>query len=171
MNQSQDDPLQTQNEVFLKYFDISEVIMQYYSKKYPIYFQIFLILLILFRASSPLEKHFMEIEQFLSQPIQNSSDNKPLVIQTKDGSGRKTLLVKWIEYHQQNNKQNYPIQDIILPFFSTVCEKNTNYFYAIYRILIQLREQLNVKQKVELLEDKLRKYFGYWLGVCTRKIQ
>jgi len=171
MSQSQDDPLQTQNEVFLKYFDISEVIMQYYSKK-SIYPHIFpLISFIIFRDTNHLDKYFIEIEQFLNLPIQNSSENKPLIIQTKEGFGRKTLLVKWMEYHQMNNKQNYPIQDIILPFFSTVCEKNSNYFYAIYRFLIQLREKLNVKQKVELLEDKLRKYFGYWLGVCTRKIQ
>lgn len=70
-----------------------------------------------------------------------------------------------------NNKTTYPIQDIILPFFSTVSEKNSNCFYAIYRFLVQLREKLNVKQKVELVDDKLRKYFGYWLDVCTRKIK
>lgn len=113
----------------------------------------------------------MEVEHFLNQPLQSPSENKPLVILTEKGFGRKTFLVKWIEYHKENHKQNYPIQDIILPFFSTVSEKNSNYFYAIYRFLVQLREKLNVKQKVELLEDKLRKYFGYWLDVCSRKIQ
>lgn len=113
----------------------------------------------------------MEIEQFLSFKPQNTSENKPLVILSDECFGRKTFLIKWIEYHQINNRTNYPIQDIILPFFSTVSEKNSNCFYAIYRFLVQLREKLNVKQKVELLEDKLRKYFGYWLEVCVRKIK
>ena len=27
-------------------------------------------------------------------------DNKPLVIQAEGGVGKKTLLVKWFEYHQ-----------------------------------------------------------------------
>lgn len=30
---------------------------------------------------------------------------------------------------------------------------------------------LNIKQKVELLEEKLRKNFYYWLDLCSRKIQ
>ena len=30
------------------------------------------------------------------------SDNTPLVIQADEGVGKKTLLVKWMEYHKQN---------------------------------------------------------------------
>jgi hypothetical protein len=48
---------------------------------------------------------------------------------------------------------------------------NSNYFYAIYRILVKLRELLNIGQKVELLEEKLRKYFAYWLDVCNSYIE
>jgi hypothetical protein len=79
--------------------------------------------------------------------------------------------VKWLLYHKKNATTNYPLQDIILPYFVTASEKQTNYFYAIFRFLMQLREKLNIKQKVELLEEKLRKFFGYWLDVCNGKLE
>lgn len=77
-------------------------------------------------------------------------DNKPLVIQAEGGVGKKTLLVKWFEYHQQlkKNKNN----DLIILHFATTGGNNSNYYYAIYRILIKLREELNIGQKVELHE-------------------
>lgn len=74
-------------------------------------------------------------------------------------------------YHKKKFATSYPLQDIILPYFVTAAEKKRNYFFAIFRFLMVLREKLNIKQKVELLEDKLRKFFGYWLGVCDRKIE
>ncbi len=46
-----------------------------------------------------------------------------------------------------------------------------------YSILIKLRvllahqKHFNINQKVELLEEKLRKYFSYWLDLCSRKIK
>lgn len=83
----------------------------------------------------------------------------------------KTLLVKWLLYHKKNSQTTYPLQDIILPYFVTASEKKSNYFFAIFRFLMQLREKLNIKQKVELLEEKLRQFFGYWLDVCNRKIE
>jgi ribosomal protein L5 len=55
--------------------------------------------------------------------------------------------------------------------FGTTGGNNSNYFYAIYRILIKLREELNIGQKVELHEEKIRKYFAYWLDICNQKIE
>ena len=55
--------------------------------------------------------------------------------------------------------------------FATTGGNNSNYFYAIYRILIKLREELNIDQKVELHDEKLRKYFAYWLDVCDQRIE
>lgn len=55
--------------------------------------------------------------------------------------------------------------------FATTGGNNSNYFYAIYRILIKLREDLNIGQKVELHEEKIRKYFAYWLDVCNQRIE
>jgi hypothetical protein len=34
-----------------------------------------------------------------------------------------------------------------------------------------MKEAFNVNQKVELLEEKLRKYFHYWLELCSRKMR
>ena len=66
-----------------------------------------------------------------------------MVIEADDGVGKKTLLVKWINYHNANKKGKYP--DIIIPHFATIGGNNGNYFYAIYRILIKLRELLNIE--------------------------
>ena len=34
-----------------------------------------------------------------------------------------------------------------------------------------MKEAFNVNQMVELLEEKLRKYFHYWLELCSRKMR
>lgn len=109
------------------------------------------------------------IEEWLNMEM-TGEDNKPLVIQADSGVGKKTLLVKWYEYHQslKGARKN---NDLIILHFATTGGNNSNYFYAIYRILIKLREQLNIDQKVELHEEKLRKYFSYWLDVCNQRIE
>ena len=68
-----------------------------------------------------------------------TEENKPLVIQADGGVGKKTLLVKWYEYHQslKGAKKN---NDLIILHFATTGGNNSNYYYAIYRILIKLRE-------------------------------
>ena len=55
----------------------------------------------------------------------------------------------------------------MITHFGSAGGSSTNSFYAIYRILIKLRELFNVKQKVELLEEKIRKNFSYWLDLCS----
>ena len=79
----------------------------------------------------------------------SNEENKPLVIQADGGVGKKTLLVKWYEYHQslKGTRKN---NDLIILHFAPTGGNNSNYFYAIYRILIKLREELNIDQKVEL---------------------
>jgi len=59
------------------------------------------------------------------------------VIQAEGGVGKKTLLANWFEYHQsgKGSKNN----DLIILHFATTGGNNSNYFYAIYRILIKLR--------------------------------
>lgn len=32
-------------------------------------------------------------------------NNKPLIIEAEEGIGKKTLVVKWMEYHQANSKK------------------------------------------------------------------
>lgn len=74
-----------------------------------------------------------------------------MIIKSKEGSGKKTFLVKWKEYHEKNSKNVMAIEfnivkffgkeinDIIIMHFASSGKKSSNYFYAIYRILIQLR--------------------------------
>ena len=38
--------------------------------------------------------------------------------------------------------------DLMILHFGTTGGNNSNYFYALYRILIKLREELNIDQKV-----------------------
>ncbi|CAK69854.1 unnamed protein product (macronuclear) [Paramecium tetraurelia] len=121
-----------------------------------------------FRTASGLDRYFLEIEDWLDEE-KSLHQNTPLVLEADDGIGKKTLLVKWMEYHAKNKKGRY--QDYIIPHFATQSGKNSNYFFAIYRILIKLRETLNIKQKVELVEEKLRRYFHYWLEICSRELE
>jgi hypothetical protein len=121
------------------------------------------------QSGSGLEKYYLMIEEWLKLDVP-AEENRPLVIQADGGVGKKTLLVKWYEYHQSlhGGRRN---NDLIILHFATTGGNNSNYFYAIYRILIKLREELNIDQKVELHEEKLRKYFAYWLDVCNQRIE
>jgi hypothetical protein len=101
------------------------------------------------QSGSGLEKYYLMIEEWLNMETTAAEDNKPLVIQADGGVGKKTLLVKWYEYHQ-SLKANRKNNDLIILHFATTGGNNSNYFYAIYRILIKLREELNIDQKVEL---------------------
>mgnify|MGYP003431201065 FL=1 len=90
------------------------------------------------QSGSGLEKYYLMIEEWLNMETA-TEDNKPLVIQADGGVGKKTLLVKWYEYHQslKGTRKN---NDLIILHFATTGGNNSNYFYAIYRILIKLRE-------------------------------
>lgn len=37
--------------------------------------------------------------------------------------------------------------------------------------MIKLRETLKIKQGVDLLEEKIRKYFAYWLDICNTEVE
>ena len=60
---------------------------------------------------------------------------------------------------------------MIVPHFASAGGTNRNYFYTIYRTLIKLRDIFNVKYKVELLEEKIRKYFPFWLELFQDKMK
>lgn len=90
------------------------------------------------QSGTGLEKYYLMIEEWLAMTPENQEDNKPLVIQADGGVGKKTLLVKWFEYHQSLKVERK--KDLIILHFATTGGNNSNYFYAIYRILIKLRE-------------------------------
>jgi len=53
----------------------------------------------------------LEIEDWLDEE-KSLHLNTPLVLEADDGIGKKTLLVKWMEYHAKN-KKGVSIQTII----------------------------------------------------------
>lgn len=116
-----------------------------------------------------MDKYFVAIEDYVKRDFEREEDNKPLVIQAGEGVGKKTLFVKWMDYHEQHRMTKY--KDVMIAHFASTGGSNTNYFYTIYRILIRLRDIFNVKYKVELLEEKIRKYFTFWLNLFESKMK
>jgi hypothetical protein len=55
-----------------------------------------------------LERYFLQIEDWLKD---ETAENTPLVIEADEGVGKKTLLVKWMEYHKQNKTGVFPSND------------------------------------------------------------
>lgn len=102
-------------EEYSNYIDSSDVVISTYKNS----------------SSVGLEKYFLSIEDWLDRPVTgpNAIENTPYVIEADEGVGKKTLLVKWIEYHQ-NKKKKYP--DIILSHFASAGGNNSSYFFAIY---------------------------------------
>lgn len=48
-----------------------------------------------------IDRQLLLMEEFIKNDIYRPEDNKPLLIDADDGVGKKALLVKWIEYHEQ----------------------------------------------------------------------
>ena len=55
--------------------------------------------------------------------------------------------------------------------FASNGSNNKNYFYSLYRIIIKLRQALKLKQNVDLLEENIRKFFAYWLDLCSAEVE
>ncbi len=66
----------------------SEMIIEYYNR----------------RKTQDLENYFIQIEEWLNRDV-SAHDNKPLIIDTDVGVEKKTLLVKWMAYHQENTNK------------------------------------------------------------------
>ena len=89
----------------------------------------------------------------------------------REGSGRKQLLTKWIDFHlQKQEKSNRKYKDMIVPQFCNAGGNDMSYAYTLYKILIQLKERFDVHQKINLEAEKLRRFFSFWLDVCSKKL-
>ncbi|CAD8127534.1 unnamed protein product [Paramecium sonneborni] len=155
-DQDKNSTLETMRNENMNFVDLNDVIVEYYKNQ----------------QATGLDHYFLEIESWLDDDDNDETlltNNTPLILESEHGIGKKTLLVKWMEYHIINKKGRHP--DIIIPHFAIHSQNNSNYYYAIYRILIKLRQALNIKLKVELLEEKLRTYFQYWLEICSRQLK
>lgn len=84
------------------------------------------------------ETIFPQIEKFLKERPTREEDNPPLIFDAGDELINKTIICAWIEHH--NNKQtSQHFKDVIVPHFASAGGNNSNYFYTIYKILINLR--------------------------------
>jgi hypothetical protein len=114
-----------------EHIDTSEVFAQFYSQQ----------------PGAGLEQYFLDIEDWLEHP--GPGPNVPIVFEAGEEVAKRTLLVKWMEFHKESRKMAKQPEDIVLIHF--VCSgNNANYSYAIYKLLTRLRELLNLNQKVEL---------------------
>ena len=57
------------------------------------------------RNVAGFEKYFLTIEEWLEKPINPVLGNMPFIIDAEDGIGKKSLLVKWMEFHQSNKSK------------------------------------------------------------------
>jgi hypothetical protein len=112
------------------------------------------------------EKHIHKISSFIEN---DSVPNKPLVFKTEPGCGIKTMLVNWQKSQASNSYRKEKTLSIM--HFASNGSNNRNYFYSLYRIIIKLRESLKLKQNVDLLEENIRKFFAYWLDICSAEVE
>ncbi len=133
---------------YLDYVDPSEVFVKHYSAD----------------LGKGLEKYFLRIESWLQD---NPARNVPLVL-IGEGEAKKSMLIKWMLFHEERESRT---RDIKFIHFASLGGSHSNYAFMIYRLLVKLRESLNITQKIELQEEKLRRYFNYWLEVCDRKLE
>lgn len=70
---------------YLEFTDTSDIIMNYYKNQ----------------NANGFESKFEIIENWLAS--KNPEENKPFIITSKKGQGKKLFLVKWIYNHLENN--------------------------------------------------------------------
>lgn len=61
--------------------------------------------------------------------------------------------------------------DVVIAHFASSGGTNANYFYTVYKILVKLRDIFNVGFKVEMMEEKIRKSFAFWLQLFENSIK
>jgi hypothetical protein len=47
---------------------------------------------------------------------------------------------------------------------------NQEGYLNLYRMLAKLRITFNIGQKIEFLSENMRKFFGYWLNISSKKL-
>lgn len=115
------------------------------------------------------EKQYLEVEDFIYSSIGKKEDNKPLTLVFNNDKESRHFVTSYVSYHQKQNEEG--CRNIIIPYFTSSEGAMSNYCQAIYNFIVKLRERLNINQKVELVEEKLRKYFPYQLEICHETIK
>lgn len=109
-----------------------------------------------------------QIENWLADTNPNL-ENTALVITSEKNQGKKALLAHWIQKHINNKTKEY--SDVVIPNFVTSLSSENSPNSIIYKIIIKIREIFNIRQRLELSEEKLRINFYYWLDLASRKIK
>lgn len=110
------------------------------------------------------------------------SENYPLVLVFKEPVNQALFMMKFLEYQKTISNQVSSNLKKILIFY----QKNENYNIpiissipsslqktnkALYRIMYKLRKYFNLKQRVPVIEDNLRKNFSFWLEIASSKLE
>jgi len=66
---------------------IGDVLIQYYKGQ----------------KSFGLDQHFLELDNWVENTPRSQKENLPLLIEADEGTGKKTLLVKWMEHRKQTS--------------------------------------------------------------------
>ena len=119
------------------------------------------------------EKYLKKIDEWVNRSVQpQGSDkvvNKPLVIIGPQGSGKRTLMNKWVQFNQEQNEVLRKEDIVLVHYGSSNLKSEEN--QAIFHICVQLRQILGINQKVELVKEKVKKYFYYWLEMASISIE
>lgn len=139
-------------------FSPSEITLQHYLKR---------------KFHSGQEQYFHKLNKWLQH---SEESNKPLILKAKPGTGIKTIFSHWHNQISMSNANKVNLlltqkeKNLSIIHYASNGSNNQNYFYCLYRIIIKLKEALKLKQNVDLLEQKIRKYFAYWLDISNSQV-
>ena len=80
--------------------EVSDILMEYYAGK----------------SSFGLEKYFEQMDNWVDRKLGENEENIPLLIEGSTGTGKKTLLVKWIEHRKRLKNEKVNIEINLLEF-------------------------------------------------------
>lgn len=117
-----------------------------------------------------MENYIHEIDAWASSDDHEanvrSRKNVPLIITGEQGSGKSSVMAHWLDFHQRSHKKN---NDYVVVHFAKRSPSDRLYYYSLHRMFSRLREEFDIKQKMPILEDKLRVYFSRWLELANAK--
>jgi hypothetical protein len=61
--------------------------------------------------------------------------------------------------------------DLVIPHFCSLSPQIGGYTAFFFKLMTELRVSLDLRQKVELVEQNQRKFLGYYLEMISQKLQ
>ena len=117
-----------------------------------------------------VENYIHEIDAWASNDDHEGNvrnrKNVPLIITGEQGCGKSSVMAHWLDFHQRSHKKD---NDFVVVHFAKRSPADRYYYYSLHRMFSRLREEFDIKQKMPILEDKLRVYFTRWLELSNAK--